>query len=158
MRHAARQGHVGESGRISAAECVEIVECVITLATERQCRLDLRWLEHGYAHYLTQATGGGTVDWRDMVKFHVMRTQTYFDHPVAGSSQSSAGQAKKATPAEEIAIALELMAMPVSAKERVRLWEERTTSSRATYYRRRNEGLEGGEAGRQAGLTSQRET
>jgi hypothetical protein len=141
MRYAARQGHVGESGSISAAECVEIVEVVIGLATERQCRLDLRWLEHGYGHYLTQETGGGKVDWRDMLKFHVMRTQTYFDHAVAGSSQSSGRQAKKATPAEQIAIALELMALPVPATERVQLWIARTGLSRATYFRRRDEGL-----------------
>ena len=73
-------GYVGESGSMSAHECVEVIEFVIDLAGELKCRLDLRWIEHGYGHYLTQATCGGTVDWRDQVKFHMMSTLTYFDH------------------------------------------------------------------------------
>jgi hypothetical protein len=81
MRHAARQGHVGEGGSMSASECIEAVEHVIEVASELKCRLDLRWLKHGYGHFLTQAAGGGKVDWRDMVKFHMMNTLTYFDHP-----------------------------------------------------------------------------
>src|SRR5262249_48880926 len=80
MRFFARQGHVGETGRMTPAECVEVVEYVIRLAAELQGHLDLRWIEHGYGHFLTQVASGGTVDWRDMVKFHVMNTVTFFQH------------------------------------------------------------------------------
>ena len=104
-----------------------------------ECRLDLRWIDHGYGHYLTHVAGGGMVDWRDMVKFHVMNTLTFFDYtPPARATQGRRGRAgRRETLAREVAIAREIAGMPgLSAEERVRLWEERTKLSRPTYYRR----------------------
>ena len=140
MRHAARQGHAGEAGGMSALECVEVVEYVIDLAGELKCRLDLRWIEHGYGHYLTQATSGGTVDWRDQVKFHMMNTLTYFDHTRQGrSGQSGGGQGVGL--AREVAIAQEIDGTHgLSQAERLRRWEQSTGLSRPTYYRRLDAG------------------
>ena len=138
MRHVARKGHVGESGGMSPAECVEVIEHIIDTAAQLKCRLDLRWIDHAYGHYLTQATCGGSVDWRDMVKFHMMNTLTYFDHtPTIKSGPAGAGEAQQDTDAGEIALARELaQTQGLSQDERVRLFAERTGRSRATYYRR----------------------
>jgi hypothetical protein len=143
MRRVARQGHVGEAGSMTPHECVEVTEYVIRLAAELECRLDLRWIEHGYGHYLTHVAGGGVVDWRDMVKFHVMNSLTYFDYPAAKSSQPQPGDGgQEEDVAQQVAIALEIAGMEEkSGDERLRLWEERTQLSRATYYRRRAAGL-----------------
>jgi len=138
MRHVARRGHTGEGGSMSPHECVEVIEYVIETAGELKCRLDLRWIEHGYGHYLTQATGGGTVDWRDMVKFHMMNTLTYFDHAPPLHVQRPAGQPRDRV--EEAAVVQQIEAMPgLTARERTALWERRTGQSRATYYRRLQE-------------------
>jgi hypothetical protein len=142
MRHVARQGYIVEAGQMSAPECVEVVEFTIGLAAELGCRLDLRWIEHAYGHYLTQVISGGTVDWRDQVKFHMMATITCFDHtpPVAGQKDNTAAS-RTDQRQRGIAIALEIDQMPgLSAEDRVRLWEERSGESRATYYRRLKEG------------------
>jgi hypothetical protein len=148
MRHVARQGHTGEAGSMSPSECVEVIEYVIQLASELKCHLDLRWIEHSYGHYLTQLASGGAVDWRDMAKFHMMNTLTYFDHTPAtqlAAKKGDHGQGDRRL--QEIAIALEIHQLPgLNQDDRLRLWEERTTLlgiklSRATYYRRRSEGL-----------------
>jgi hypothetical protein len=143
MRHAARQGHSGEAGNMSPAECVEVVEFVIRLAAELRCHLDLRWIEHGFHHYLTHAVSGGTVDWRDMAKFHVMNTLTCFDH-TPPRKQVQAGQEKvdgQKALSQEMDIAREISQTPgLSREDRLRLWEERTGLSRATFYRRLSAG------------------
>jgi hypothetical protein len=139
MRQVARQVHIAEGGRMSPHECVEVVEYVIQLASELKCRLDLRWIEHGYGHYLTDIEGGGSVDWRDMVKFQMMKALTYFDHASSkGHDQSNHGDSgTQEAIAKEIAIAQEIAQMPrLTQKERVQLWEDRTSLSRPTYYRR----------------------
>lgn len=134
MRHVARRGYSGEGGSTSAQECVEVIEYVIALAGELKCRLDLRWIEHGYAHYLTHAQGG-SVDWRDMVKFHMMNTLTYFDHGQPGNASRATGR-PQAGSIDQTAVALEIASMPgLTARERLSLWEERTGQSRANYYR-----------------------
>ena len=128
---------------MSAHECGEVVEHVIDLAGELQCRVDLRWIEHGYGHYLTHAASGGTVDWRDQVKFHMMNTLTYFDHTPQGRAELAESE-QGASRAKEIAIALEIAAMPgLTRDERLDRWQERTRTelkptglSRPTYYRR----------------------
>ena len=139
MRHVARQVHTGEAGNMSPSECVEVVEYVIQLAAELQSHLDLRWIEHGYGHYLTHVTSGGTVDWRDMVKFHIMNTLTYFDHtPPPKQLQANEEKAElRHDSLRQIAIAQETAQKPgLSRDDRLRLWEERTGLSRATFYRR----------------------
>lgn len=144
MRHAARQGYVGEAGRMSAQECVEVIEFVIGLAAELECRLDLRWIDHAYGHYLTQAVSGGTNDWRDMVKFHVMNTITYFDHTPKAVQTDDPDASRSDLISREIVIAQEISSMPgLSREERLQLWVERTIEthppkgrSRSTYYRR----------------------
>ncbi len=144
MRHVARQGHVGEAGRMTPEECVEVVEHVIQVASELECRLDLRWIEHGYAHYLTHVESGGTVDWRDQVKFHMMETLTYFDHtPAKKPAQSEGGDlGKQDYEQQNIAAALEIHHMSgLSGADKVKVWEERTGLSRPQYYRYRNKGL-----------------
>lgn len=134
MRHVARQEHMSETGRMASNECVEVIEYVIRTAAELECRLDLRWIDHAYGHYLTHVASGGTIDWRDMVRFHVMNTMTHFNH----TPQPQPGQA---TPDDdldrEVATARQIAQTPgLSREERVRRWEERTGLSRATYYRR----------------------
>jgi hypothetical protein len=144
MRHVARQGHQSEGGSMSPGECVEVIEYVIQLAAELKCQLDLRWIEHGYAHYLTHVAGGGTVDWRDMIKFHIMNTLTYFDHPLPSKQVPTHQDDIR----REIAIAQEIAQTPgLSREERLRLWEERTQRSRPTYYRRLQAGRTGVPAG-----------
>jgi hypothetical protein len=139
MRHVARRGFVDKAGSMSPRECVEVVEYVIQTAAELEGRLDLRWLEHAYAHYLTAEVSGGRTDWRDMVRFHLLNALTRFEHrPVVATSGPRDG-------ASEVAVALEIAALPGLTKEqRVQLWASRTGRSAATYYRRRD-------AGRQAG-------
>jgi hypothetical protein len=138
MRNVARRGYVGEGGRMSPPECIEVVEYVIRVAAELECRLDLRWIEHGYGHYLTDVASG-RVDWRDMIHFHCMNTITYFAHTCPASPA-----VKLATQAE-VALAQEIEQMSGLTKEqRVALWAERTGRSGATYYRR----LELGRGGR----------
>jgi hypothetical protein len=128
MRVVARRGYVSGKRSMSPLECVEVIEYVIALAAELKGRLDLRWVDHSYGHYLTQ-TSGGTVDWRDMVKFHIMGALTCFDHPL------QAGQGADET--EEIAIAQEIAQLPgLSRDDRLARWTERTGLSRPTYYRR----------------------
>jgi len=139
MRHVARQGFVGETGRMTPHECVEVIEHVIDLAGELKGRLDLRWIDHGYGHYLTHVAGGGTVDWRDMVKFHIMHALTYFDHtPLVMPGQLKHGEGERREALElQVVVAKEIARMPgLGQEERLRLWEERTRLSRATYYRR----------------------
>jgi hypothetical protein len=149
MRHVARQGHVCEAGKMSPQECVEVIEFVIALAAKLQCRLDLRWIEHAYGHYMTQAVSDGVNDWRDMVKFHVMSTITYFEHTPPDAALAHKTDASKAeTRQREIAIAREVAQMPgLTYKEREQLFAERTIEtnppigrSRATYYRLLAEG------------------
>jgi hypothetical protein len=136
MRHVARQGHAGETGSMSALECVEVVEYVIDLAGELKCRLDLRWIEHGYGHYLTQATSGGTVDWRDQVKFHMMHTITYFDHAPPATQGPSNHRDGGSDEARKSAIAQEIAQTPgLDQIGRLRQWEQRTGLSKPTYYR-----------------------
>jgi hypothetical protein len=136
MRHVARQGHVGETGSMSALECVEVIDYVIDLAGELKCRLDLRWIEHGYGHYLTHVASGGAVDWRDMVKFHVMNTLTYFDHRTSATTEAT-GSHRATGEEEEMAIAQEIAnTAGLTQQERLQRWEERTRLSRPTYYRR----------------------
>src|SRR5262249_53840135 len=115
------------------------IEHVIQLASELKCHLDLRWIEHSYGHYLTQLASGGWVDWRGMVKFHKIKTLTYFDHtPPAKLVQTDQNGAEKgADLLREVAIAQELaQTSGLSRDERLRIWEERTGLSRPTYYRR----------------------
>jgi hypothetical protein len=149
MRHEARKGYVGEAGRMSPQECVEVIEYTIALAAELECRLDLRWIEHAYGHYLTQAVSGGVNDWRDMVKFHIMNTITYFDHTPPNADQTEETYASRGDQVQrEIAIALEIAQMSgLSREDRLRLWAERTVEtnppkgrSPATYYRRLSDG------------------
>jgi hypothetical protein len=145
MRHVARQGYEAEASKMSPNECVEVIEYVIQLAAELRCHLDLRWIEHGYGHYLTHLQSGGRVDWRDMVKFHIINTLTCFDHNVsAGQGDAEHGEANQPRePVQEIAIAQEIDAKPsLNREQKVRLWQDRTGLSRATYYRR----LEAGRA------------
>jgi hypothetical protein len=139
MRSVARQGYVGERGSMTAAECVEAVEYVIEQAALLDCRLDLRWTEHAFAHFLTEANAGTTVDWRDMVKFHMMNTLTYFDHtrPAKQGPTAEDDHNKLGTLPQEILIAREIAGLlGQSREERLARWEERTSLSRATYYRR----------------------
>ena len=139
MRHVARQGFNGEGGSMTVHECVEVVEYVIQLAGERKCRLDLRWIEHGYGHYLTYAESGGRVDWRDMVKFHMMNAQTFFDFASSGKGgpSSHGDKGPQETLAQEIASAQEIAQLPgLTSTDRLQLWEVRTKLSRPTYYRR----------------------
>jgi hypothetical protein len=141
MRHAARQGHVGETGRMSPHECVEVIEYVIGLAAELECRLDLRWIGHAYGHYLTQAVSGGVNDWRDMVKFHVMNTITCFDHSPMADQTGDPDASRAERHEREIAVALEIAQLPgMTREERKQLWKARTGLCRATYHRRLLEG------------------
>ena len=135
MRHVARRGFVDKAGSMSPWECVEVVEYVIQTAAELEGRLDLRWLEHACAHYLTAEVSGGRTDWRDMVRFHLLNALTRFEHrPVPTTSDSWDG-------ASEVAVALEIAALPGLTKEqRVQLWASRTGRSPATYYRRLDTG------------------
>ncbi len=144
MRHVARQGHVSETGRMSPAACVEVIEHIIETAAALKCRLDLRWIDHAYGHYLTQATGGGGVDWRDMTKFHMLNTLTYFDHspPVKSGASSTPGR-QQDDMARQIALARELAdTQGLSQEERLQRWEQNTGLSRPTYYRRLASGTE----------------
>ncbi len=144
MRDAARKGYATEKGSMTPHECVEVVEYVITQASELGCRLDLRWIEHGYAHYLTQAEGGGGVDWRDMVKFHLMQALTRFDYepPTTDSHLPHEVTTRQADKAGLVCIAQEIAKVDgLSHDERLRRWEARTRKSRATYYRSLKRGL-----------------
>ena len=145
MRHVARAGHISDSGQMSPSECAEVIEFVIEIASQLQCRLDLRWIDHAYGHYLTQMVSGGLNDWRDMVRFHVMSTITYFEHAssiVAGSELDERRAVDQSQ--REISIAQQIDATPgLSRDEKLRLWEQRTIPfnppkgwSRPTYYRR----------------------
>jgi hypothetical protein len=145
MRHVARQGYMAEAGSMSASECVEVIEFVIEKASELKCSLDLRWIERAYGHYLTHVASGGSTDWRDMVKFNLMRTLTYFDHTPPAKHPAAA---QTAEPQEEIrdqiALALELDQTPgLTRDDQLRLWEERTKLSRPTFYRRLKAGRPG---------------
>jgi hypothetical protein len=137
MRSVARLGHTQNAHTISPSECVEIVEFVIQLAAELKCRLDLRWINHGYGHYLTHLASGGETDWRDSVRFHCMEALTRFDHtPSSVSDRGNDGARLSAE--QQIAIVREIELMPgLTQDERVLRWENRTKLSRATYYRRR---------------------
>jgi hypothetical protein len=146
MRHVARKGYIGETGQMSPRECVEVIEFVIGRAAELKRGLDLRWIEHAYGHYLTEAVSGGSNDWRDSVKFHLMSTITYFDH--APSTAVAADQSESHSAVKQrraAAIAKEIDNIPnLNSEERVKLWQERTVEinppegmSRATYYRYR---------------------
>lgn len=135
MRHVARQGFVGESGSMSPQECIEVVEHVIQLAAQLECRLDLRWIEHGYGHYLTELECGGSVDWRDMVKFHAMRTLTFFDHSKPKMPSRADGAANSLSC--EIEMAKEIAALVGKTNDqRLQMWQERSGLSRPTFYRR----------------------
>jgi hypothetical protein len=145
VRHLARAGHISEAGHMSPSECAEVIEFVIEVASQLQCRLDLRWIDHAYGHYLTQTVSGGSNDWRNMVRFHVMSTITYFEHAsstVEGSERSDSHAVDQIQ--REIAIAQQIDATPgLSRDEKLRLWEQRTIPfnppkgrSRPTYYRR----------------------
>lgn len=134
MRSLARKGFVGENGRMSPSECIEVVEYVIKQVAELQGQLDLRWIEHAYGHYLT-AERGGKIDWRDMIKNHVTNTLTSCDF--TGHKVKSGNDKSRDDRASETAIAWEISQMPdLTRAERLALWEERTRLSRATYYRR----------------------
>jgi hypothetical protein len=98
----------------------------------------LRWISHAYGHYLTHAASGGAVDWRDMVRFHIMKTLTRFDHTPASAGQPGQGGAEEQDAfAREVAVAREIADKEgLTASERLLEWERRTTLSRPTYYRR----------------------
>jgi hypothetical protein len=145
MRFVARQGYAGDSGCMSPSESVEVIEFVIRMAAELQCRLDLRWIDHARGHYLTHVASGGTVDWRDMIRFHLMQTLTCFDHQQTPSGHADKGESGRPDCLlQEIALAQEIDRAPgLTRDERLRQWEQRTGLSRATYYRRLSAGKAG---------------
>jgi hypothetical protein len=140
MRHVARKGFVGEGGRMSPHECLEVVEAVIRMAAELESPLDLRWIEHGYAHFLTQVASGGAVDWRDQTKFHMLNMITFFDHrqePLEADRADDPDAGRPDKLRREIDTAMEIARAPgLTSEQRVDLWEQRTRLSRATYFRR----------------------
>jgi hypothetical protein len=77
---------------------------------------------------------GGKVDWRDMVKFHMMNTLTYFDHPQSQAGPTGAGESDEA---KQAAAAQDIASTPgLTQAQRLQMWEDRTRLSRPTYYRR----------------------
>jgi len=139
MRHIARQGHFGPAGAMTPHECIEVVEFVIQLAAELECPLDLRCIEHGYGHYLTHLTCGGSVDWRDMVKIHLMNTITYFDHLIWETCKAPGTEkaGEESIVADQVLIAQEIEAMTgLTRDQKLKVWESRTKLSRPTFYRR----------------------
>jgi len=145
LRHLARKGYVSKVGQMSPAECVEVIEHLINLVSELAGHLDLRWIGHAYGYYLTQHASGGTTDWRDMLKFHVMKTISYFDNtPPNTCSQDQAIVDDNGQLHREIIIAQEIQKLPgLTREDRLRLWQERTKEfhsstglSRPTYFRR----------------------
>jgi hypothetical protein len=96
------------------------------VAAELESRLDLRWIEHGFAHYLTHVASGGTVDWRDTVKFHVMNTTTFFDHTRHVPRDHRPGQVGAGGRSDlesQIAVAQEISELPgLTRDERLRFW------------------------------------
>jgi hypothetical protein len=138
MRHVARQGFKGEAGQMTKHECVEVIEHVISTAGSLQCPLDLRWIEHAYGHYLTYAACGGGTDWRDMVRFHMMKTLTYFAHTVetnVGKNGVCASSRQEAELQERCRVVARLINEFSTDAQRVAAYVAETRMSSATYYR-----------------------
>jgi hypothetical protein len=137
MRSIARKGFDCEAGRISPLECIEIIEHVIQVAAGLQCPLDLRWVEHAYGHYLIEADHGGGVDWREQVRFHMLRTITSFERPVTIESGQIRGHdgKGKVSREERLACVQHCLQTFETDAERVEYFMRETGWSRPTFYR-----------------------
>jgi len=111
MTELAREGY---EGRLSRAECFEVVDFLRSFAGTRD--LSLRLLEPSYQKVL-YARGAG-VDWRDLVR-----------------SQLDQLGSKSKSPVNEVDYLKQILHDHDSVKEQVEAWVKLTGKSRATFFR-----------------------
>jgi hypothetical protein len=114
------------------AECLEVTRYMIGECRATGCPLDLRLQVNAYRDYLQWNSDLSHCHWRDLVSSRVREAAHHFREGVTRLSQEE----RRAQRREVIR---EILRQTNDTEEQVRLYAERTSKSRADYFRRRAE-------------------
>ena len=130
MRAIASRGYRLGEFVLSAEECLEVAEFVITESRQLQQSLNLRSLINGLADYLQWTECGAGCHWHDLISSRLRQRPA-----IHGEIEGLGIRERKKR--EELKIAREIMTLP--REDRVRAWTKRTGKSESALYRRLNE-------------------
>ena len=111
--------------------CTEVCEFVLAECRGLDRPLDMRLLVNALGDYLQDTVFHAGCSWRDLVAARIMERAPYFREEVVigGREQRDA----------ELAVVRQICAEVKGREERVKLWQQRTGKSQATFYRRLKE-------------------
>lgn len=132
MREIARTGRVHEGVEVSAEACMEVCEFVIAECRGLNRPLDMRLLDNAIGDYVQATVYGAGCGWRDLVKSRIVERAPHFREEVVIGGRYEQRDA-------ELALIRQICAEVKGREERVKLWQQRTRKSQATFYRRLKE-------------------
>jgi hypothetical protein len=139
MRRIASGGFARGRHTLEAEHCLEVCAYVIQECRTANCPLDLRLLDNSCLDYLQWQSEDASCHWHDLVAQRVRQSAAHFREEVSPLTSEQRRTADRAT-------VRHILQETADAKERVRLWKERTGKGKTAFYRRMRE-VESGEFG-----------
>ena len=128
MRTIATKGYDLGGRVMTASECGEVAEHVISESVSLHQPLDLRLLVGAFADYLQWVAGDAAIHWHDLVAGRIRKRPPVFQHPVTLSRETRLEAERE--------IVRSILAAGLSGAVAVTSWKAQTGSSQAAFYRR----------------------
>jgi hypothetical protein len=122
---------------LEAAKCQDVAEHMIRECRAAGCPLDLRLLTNSYCDFLQWQADRTACQWQDLVTARIREAADHFRHELNSMSQEERKAQKRA-------VVREILRQTDDHAEQLRLYTERTGTSRADFHRRKAE-VKGGE-------------
>ncbi len=132
MRDVARKERVHEDAVVPAVACVEVCEFVIAECRGLNRPLDMRLLDNAIGDYVQATMYGAGCGWRDLVMARIVERAPHFREEVVIGGRHEQRDA-------DLVVIRQICAEVKGREERVKLWQQRTGKSQATFYRRLKE-------------------
>lgn len=127
-----RTERVHEGAVVPAVACMEVCEFVIAECRGLNRPLDMRLLDNAIGDYVQATMYGAGCGWRDLVMARIVERAPHFREEVVIGGRHEQRDA-------ELAVIRQICAEVKGREERVKLWQQRTGKSQATFYRRLKE-------------------
>ncbi len=126
FRKIASRGHRHGPYELSPADCLEVVQEILSRSRRLQWNLDLRLLVNAFQDRLQFMHGAAETDWRVLLDSRMQERTVVTDHPPSRAERKR----------REEDLAGRIAQLP--REERLRVWVEQTGKSEPALYRRLN--------------------
>ena len=117
---------------IGPEECLLVTEYLLKECRAAGCPLDLRLQQKAFQSYLQFAADCSVSHWEDLVAASVREATSHFRH----EQNTTSPEARKA---QRRNVIREIIGKESDPKEHVKLYKQRTGTSRADFFRRKQE-------------------